>query len=168
MVDVSRNLLLHELFVSQHRWLTSRLLRHADDLHDAQDISSETFEQVVAGRMDPGLIEHPRAFLIKIGQRVVYRRRRERELQARLLEAVALLAEDTAPSAEELASVTQAVVRLDEALYGLPASVREAFLLSQLDGLSYDEIAVQLQISSRTVARYMKQALSCCWRNGFF
>ena len=99
---------------------------------------------------------------------MVYRRRRERELQARLLEAVALLAEDTAPSAEELASVTQAVVRLDEALYGLPASVREAFLLSQLDGLSYDEIAVQLQMSSRTVARYMKQALSCCWRNGFF
>ena len=45
---------------------------------------------------------------------------------------------------------------------------REAFLLSQLDGLSYDEIAVQLQMSSRTVARYMKQALSCCWRNGFF
>ena len=99
MVDVSRNLLLHELFVSQHRWLTSRLLRHADDLHDAQDISSETFEQVVAGRMDPGLIEHPRAFLIKIGQRVVYRRRRERELQARLLEACLLY---TSPSPRDV------------------------------------------------------------------
>ncbi|HEY4353459.1 MAG TPA: sigma factor-like helix-turn-helix DNA-binding protein, partial [Paraburkholderia sp.] len=40
--------------------------------------------------------------------------------------------------------------------------IRSAFLLSQLDGLTYDEIATQLSISTRTVKRYMATAFEEC------
>ena len=45
----------------------------------------------------------------------------------------------------------------------LPISlVRRAFLWSQLDGLGYREIAERLQVSERTVKRYMAQAYEHC------
>ncbi|MNE51601.1 putative RNA polymerase sigma factor FecI [compost metagenome] len=48
-------------------------------------------------------------------------------------------------------------------LDGLPAIVKSTFLYSQLDGMSYVDIAARLQISERTVSRYMKQALRQCY-----
>lgn len=159
---------LHALFRDHHRWLTSRLLRQADDRPDAEDVCSEAFVQVVAARTDPTLIRHPRAFLLKIGQRVLYRRWRERELEARIIEALALAAPEAAPSSEELMVLAQSLIQLDEALFGLPGPVREAFLYSQLDGLGYEEIGRRLGISTRTVARHVKQALHCCWTHGYF
>ncbi len=51
---------------------------------------------------------------------------------------------------------------LDELLDGMPAVVRRAFLWSQLEGLGYREIAERLQVSERTVKRYMAQAYEHC------
>lgn len=159
---------LQLLFSAHHRWLTGRLLRQADDRYDAEDVCAETFFQLVAGRTDPRGIVHPRAFLLQIGQRVLYRRYRQRLLERAMLESLASAPEALAPSPEEQALLVEAIVQLDQALYGLPGAAREAFLYNQIDGLGYEEIAQRLQVSTRTVARYMKQALQCCLRNGFF
>jgi RNA polymerase sigma factor (sigma-70 family) len=167
-LGVSNSLSLELLFRDHHRWLVGRLLRHADDAHDAQDICSETFVQVMTGKTDPATIEHPRAFLVKIGQRVLYRRHRERELEARILDALAAGAAQTTLTTEEVVMMAQAISQLDEALFGLPVVVREAFLYSQLDGMAYEDIAQRMHVSVRTVARYVKQALLCCWNNGYF
>ncbi|VFR31559.1 FIG006045: Sigma factor, ECF subfamily [plant metagenome] len=160
--------LLHTLFSEHHRWLTARLLRHVQDRHDAEDLCAETFFQLLFHRTDLSAIEHPRGFLMRIGQRLVYRRYRERELERVCMEALAQGAPETAPSPEELALLVEAVAQLDAALYGLPAAARAAFFYSQVDGLGYDEIARRLDVTPRTVARYMKQALQCCLRNGLF
>jgi RNA polymerase sigma-70 factor (ECF subfamily) len=40
--------------------------------------------------------------------------------------------------------------------------VKRAFLLSQISGLKYDDIAEQLGVSLITVKRYMKQAFVQC------
>ncbi|MNO79889.1 putative RNA polymerase sigma factor FecI [compost metagenome] len=52
---------------------------------------------------------------------------------------------------------------IDQALDGLPAVVKATFLYSQLDGMHYADIAAKLQISERSVSRYMKQALRQCY-----
>ena len=54
-------------------------------------------------------------------------------------------------------------VSIDQALDGLPALVKATFLFSQLDGMHYADIATKLQISERSVSRYMKQALRQCY-----
>ena len=47
-------------------------------------------------------------------------------------------------------------------LDALPPLVKRAFLLSQINGLKYDDIAKQLDVSLITVKRYMKQAFLHC------
>jgi RNA polymerase sigma-70 factor (ECF subfamily) len=44
----------------------------------------------------------------------------------------------------------------------LPRAVRRAFLWSQLEGLTYGQIAERLQVSERTIKRYMAQAYEHC------
>jgi DNA-directed RNA polymerase specialized sigma24 family protein len=54
--------------------------------------------------------------------------------------------------------------RAYHASLALPPKARTAFLSSQLEGLAYEEIAVQLQVGVRTVARYMAQGFAQCLR----
>jgi RNA polymerase sigma-70 factor (ECF subfamily) len=68
-----------------------------------------------------------------------------------------------APSPEEQLQLIEALVAIDKALDGLPMVVRATFLYSQLDGMSYVAIARKLELSERTVSRYMKQALRQCY-----
>ena len=56
----------------------------------------------------------------------------------------------------------EALVQIDSLLQRLPAKARQAFLYSQLDGLSYAEIAERIGVSGITVRRYMKQAITLC------
>ncbi|WP_372439138.1 sigma factor-like helix-turn-helix DNA-binding protein, partial [Pandoraea sputorum] len=55
------------------------------------------------------------------------------------------------------------LVTIDRVLDGLPMLVKTVFLYSQLDGMSYVDIAAKLNLSERTVSRYMKQALCQCY-----
>jgi RNA polymerase sigma-70 factor (ECF subfamily) len=47
-------------------------------------------------------------------------------------------------------------------LAALPDKARIAFLLSQLDGLTYEQIGVEMGVSVRTVKRYMAEAFKHC------
>ena len=47
-------------------------------------------------------------------------------------------------------------------LDGLPPKVRSAFLLLQLEGMSYAEIAIQLGVTTRTVGNYIAKAMLQC------
>ena len=59
--------------------------------------------------------------------------------------------------------VLEALHQLDELLDGLPAPVKRAFLLSQLDGLTQQQIALQLNITERTVRRHLTRAAEQCY-----
>jgi len=54
-------------------------------------------------------------------------------------------------------------MELDQLLDGLPAIVKRAFLLSQLEGLSHARVAEALDISIPTVKRYLVKALQRCY-----
>lgn len=47
-------------------------------------------------------------------------------------------------------------------LDGLPAKVRTAFLLAQLEGENYQAIATRLGVSTRTVGSYVSSAMLQC------
>ncbi|MOA69986.1 putative RNA polymerase sigma factor FecI [compost metagenome] len=57
----------------------------------------------------------------------------------------------------------ETLVELDRLLDDLPRLAKEAFLLAQLDGLAYAEIAAQLGISLSSVKRYMLKAAQRCY-----
>ena len=69
-----------------------------------------------------------------------------------------------APRARVLEVGAADSVRLRPVLDGLPPKVRHAFLLSQLEGLKYDDIAARLSVSVSMVKKYMLQAITHCVR----
>ena len=58
----------------------------------------------------------------------------------------------------------ETLVAIDRLLDGLKPVVREAFLLSQLDGLTYPQIAERLGLSVSSIQQYMTQAFTHCYR----
>lgn len=104
----------------------------------------------------------PRTFLAKVAQSVLSNHYRRQKLERAYLEALAAMPEQVAPSLETQAILLETLIALDAALEGLERTVREAFLLSQMDGLSHGEIAARLDVSVTTVKRYIIKAGAMC------
>lgn len=162
VIDNVRRQALQVLYSSHHSWLLGMLSRKIRNRSDAQDVTSETFLQVVDSDLDPRRLHEPKAFLTTVAKRVLFHFHRRQTLERDYLERMALLPMAFAPSAEERALLVEAIVQIDRALHGLPLPVRRAFLYSQLDGMSQEQIAAELGVSVRTVARYLTQALRHC------
>ena len=58
--------------------------------------------------------------------------------------------------------ILQTLHEIDAMLDALPAPVRRAFLLSQIEGLTYEAIAREIGVSLITVKRYMARAFRQC------
>lgn len=152
-----------DLFRRHHRWLCDHLRRHLRAREWAEDIASETFLQLLAAaKGEP--IREPRALLRTIAQRLIYQRWRRRDLERDYLEALVHEERAQTPSPESLAATLQTLERLDRRLNRLPAKVKTTFVLARGSGMTYPEIAVQLNISARSVSDYMDRAETCCRR----
>ena len=87
---------------------------------------------------------------------------RRQKLERAYLQALAELPEALAPDLETQAILLEALIELDAMLERLERPVRQAFLWSQLDGLSHGEIAERLAVSVTTVKRYIARAGARC------
>ena len=153
---------LSYFFSDHHRWLLQHIQRRLRNHADAEDTAADTFCQLLVARVDPDSIEQPRAYLSTIARRLIFDRHRRRKLELAYLERLSGLPELLAPSPEEQLQLIEALVAIDTMLDGLRPQVRQAFLLSQLDGLTYDQIAAELRVTKRTVSNYMCKAIEHC------
>jgi len=152
---------LESWFRGHHGWLLDRVQRHLRNRAEAEDVAAETFSQAVAIQAhNQGLnaVREPRAFLTTIAKRQIFQLWRRRDLEQAYLEALAFQGEGVAPSAEQHQLVIEALECVAAALEGLSAKTQQAFLYSQLDGLTYAEIADKLGVSASMVRQYMAQA----------
>ena len=152
---------IESLYFNHHVWLQAWLRRRLGDTHRAADLAHDTFVRLLT-RQGLGPLHEPRAFLTTVAARVLASHWRREQLERAYLDALRCLPPALVPSPEERALVLEALQQLDELLDGLPAPVKRAFLLSQINGLKYDDIAEQLGVSLITVKRYMKQAFVQC------
>lgn len=153
---------LSALYREHHGWLESWLRRRMGNAWDAADLSHDTFLRVLASSQQIADMREPRAYLLTVGKRLLSNFYSRRSVEQAYLEALAQLPEACMPSPEQRWLLLETLQALDELLDGLPQVVRRAFLWSQLEGLGYREIAERLQVSERTVKRYMAQAYEHC------
>jgi len=151
------------LYLQHHGWLVARLRRKLGCAWDAADLAQSTFVRVLTAtgqRLDE--VAEPRAYLTTIARNLLINHVRRQALERAWLDAVALLPAPLAPSPEEHLLVLEALREIDAMLDGLPPRAREAFLLAQLDGLTYAQVAARLGVTERTVKRYMAEAFAQC------
>jgi RNA polymerase sigma-70 factor (ECF subfamily) len=153
---------LHDLYRDHRGWLEGWLRRRMGNACDAADLSQDTFLRLLASSQRIADLHEPRAYLLTVGKRLLSNFYKRRSLEQAYLNALALLPEDCVPSPEQRWLLLETLQALDELLDGLPRAVRRAFLWSQLEGLSYQQIAERLKVSERTIKRYMAQAYEHC------
>lgn len=153
---------IHSLYSDHHGWLHAVLRRKLGCTHTAADLAHDTFLRVLSGRHRVAHLREPRAWLRAIAGNIVVDYWRRQEIERAYLESLAAMPEAATPSPEQGQLILEALLQVDVVLRQLPAKVRQAFLLSQLDGLTYAEIALQLQASEITIKRYMRTAFIAC------
>lgn len=157
---------LRSMYVQHKHWLVAWLHRKLGDRGDAADLAQDTFMRIWASAATQALedVREPRAYLTTVARRLVINHLERRSLEQAYLASLQALPEGTVPSAEARAILLETLQELDALLNALPEKVRTAFLMSQLEGMSYEDIALQMKLSVRTVARYMAQGFRQCLR----
>lgn len=152
---------ISSLYTTHHGWLQGWLRRRLGNAADAADLAQDTFVRILGVR-DLANVQEPRAYLTTVARGVLVNWYKRQALERAYLEALASLPEPLAPSPEERSLVLEALHEIDAMLDALPPLVRRAFLLSQLDGMKYEDIAAHLKVSLTSVKRYMAQAFRQC------
>jgi RNA polymerase sigma factor (sigma-70 family) len=148
---------LDTLYRQHHGWLEGWLRRKLNDAFAAADLAQDTFVSIIhSGQASE--IREPRPFLATIARRLIAHRHRRQRLEEAYLEVLASLPEAVYPAPEEQLQALETLRQIDSALDGLPAQVKEAFLLAHLEELSYAEIAERLGVSSSSVKQYLMRA----------
>lgn len=161
MQDQASTLEFAALYCHHHGWLRAWLQRRLGDAQDAADLAHDTFTRVFAAR-SIGEIREPRAYLTTIARGILVNWFERQALERAYLDSLSHLPPSHAPSPEQQHVILETLQQVDALLNSLPVHVRHAFLLSQIEGLRYEDIARQLGCSLISVKRYMKQAFLQC------
>jgi RNA polymerase sigma-70 factor (ECF subfamily) len=148
-----------QYYTELHRFLVRRLRGS----QQAQDLAQEAYLRLL--RVERGeLVRQPRAYLYRIAVNLVseFRLRARREPITYDSDTLAELAEiasvETSSDAQRAADAEQVETLLEQ----LPPLYRAILILRKRDGLSYPEIAQQLDISVHTVKKYLARAVAKC------
>ncbi len=161
MSDSSVSPQVQSLYSDHRGWLFGWLRRKTGCSEQAADLVQDTFVRVMTAR-DTSSLREPRAYLTTVAKGLMINWFQRQALERAYLDALAALPEPLAPSPEQRLLILESLHEIDAMLNSLPARVRRVFLLSQIEGLKYDEIARRLDVSLATVKRDMKQGFCVC------
>ncbi|MFC6338229.1 sigma-70 family RNA polymerase sigma factor [Pseudomonas sp. CCM 7891] len=161
IVSTSPTLFSH-LYGTHHSWLLRLLHRRLNNGWDAADLAHDTFIRVLKRPPQTADEVHERSYLATIARGLCIDHWRRRQLEQAWLQTLAARPEALQPSPEQRAIIVETLYEVDAMLARLPNKVREAFLLAQLHGMPYKQIAAQLEVCERMVKKYLAQALLHC------
>ena len=158
------NIGFEALYREHYDWLQRLMLRRLSCADTAADLVHDTFLRLLVRNQDLGTIDEPRAYLSHIANGLIANHWRRRDVEQAYLEALRQRPLMVSPSPEVRQIVIDTLCQIDAMLCDLPTKVRQAFLLSRLDGVRYAQIAATLDVSERMVKKYMAQAMLHCLR----
>jgi len=138
------------------RWnsgLTRFLERRVAVPVDAQDLAQEVYLRLLRSEQLE-LIAEPQAYLYRVASNVAAEwRMRASQRKPHSADELELLVDLTSP--EVLLDEALSAARLDAALREITPTVRAVLYLKLRDGMTHEEIAKHLSVTSRMVRRYL-------------
>lgn len=153
------------LYGDHHGWLVGWLRARLGCSQQAADLAQDTFVRLLLADPQKSVgspLKEPRHFLVTVAKRVMIDSFRRRALEQAYLQALAEHPPGLEISPEERWLLIETLQRLDAMLDGLGRKAKRAFLLSQLQGLPYKDIAEELQVSVSSVTKYIAKATEHC------
>jgi len=124
----------------------------------AEEIVQETFAKVWLKREALPGIEKFEGWLFTIARNLCYTALRKSALEIKMRIAHELSLPDHTVSVEEIVIAKENDALIRHAIRQLPAQQRRVYLLSREQGLTYEEIACELNISRNTVKEHLRRA----------
>jgi RNA polymerase sigma factor (sigma-70 family) len=159
---------------SEHRERIERLFReHHEDLirflrarfpvQEAREAAQEAFARLLS--LDSGAISYLRAFLFKSAANIAIDGRRRDGVDGRTRSELPLLmfsemADTLSP--ERRVSSEQALQQLQRAIEEMPSKCQQAFVMHQVEGMDFPEIAAHMQLGESMVRKYVAKGLLHC------
>jgi len=152
------------VYSDHHGWLQAWLRRKLGNAADAADLAHDTFVRLlnksVAPRFDSAA--QARAWLSTVGGALCVDLWRHRQVEQAWRDTLAAQPEAFAPSPEHQAIIIETLIEVGRMLGRLSHKAASAFVMAQVDGLRYAEIAAALGVSERMVKKYIAQAMLQC------
>ena len=158
---------VEHLYLEYNGWLRNWLRKRLSESADADDLAQDTFVRVMRSRQPLNELRQPLAYLATIANGLLVNRWRRQAVERAYTEALAAQPEAVALSAEDHYLLIETLVEIDALLHGLAPRAREIFLLSQLDGLTYEQIAERLGLSIDQVQKSMSKAFALCYASQY-
>lgn len=147
----------------QHQpWLLNLFRFKLGNCDDAADLAQDAFLRLLKRPINFDSYTAAQSYLSKMANGMCIDYWRHEQIKQVWLETLATRPHATIPSPEQQAVLLELMKDVDCMLRELSSNARTAFLLSQLDGLTYAEIAAVIHVSERMVKKYMAEAMLKC------
>jgi len=136
-----------------HDDLVKFLARRTASAADAQDLAQEVYLRLLRVERQE-LVRQPRSYMLRIAANLLHEwRLTSRQSKPHDTNELASLEAPDDPEYETMAA--QRLTRLNQEFAGLTAPVRAALVLQVRDGLSYEQIAKEMNVTPRMIKRYL-------------
>jgi RNA polymerase sigma-70 factor (ECF subfamily) len=150
---------IKNLFDEHFQLLVFSALRYINDYDKAEDIVQDVFVKIWQNFDELKLIEDLKAYLFKAVKNSSLNYLRHIKVKQKFIVSSEDLHSSLEKSAEDYKIDEETHNRIHKAVSKLPDHWREAFVLSKYDNLKYHEIAREMNISQKTVEKYISKSL---------
>ena len=158
--------LVERLFTEQHASVQAFLNRRVRRHPDAAELAQEVYLRMLRVP-DIGAVQNPEAYLYTVASNLAKEHSRQQRKDDAALDVDAPVVQEQLaelPGFARQMDAEQRSKRLREVLRQLSPKCQAAVALQYWHGLSYEEIALRLGISTHMVKKYLSQALAHCRR----
>ncbi len=145
-----------------YRELLNYFAHRVSDRDVAADVVQEAYLRVLALQNGGGAVREPRALLYHAGRSILATAATRRAAERRMLDTLALVRRDSAPSAEREAIARQQLDRFMARLAAMPRKRREVFILVRIHGYSYREAGVRVGLNESAIERHVMRGIFDC------
>lgn len=138
--------------------LLNHFSRALQDRDAAADVVQESYLRVL-GMGTQALVRDMRALLFQTGRNLAIDAARRRQVEAGVLQTLALVQADTAPVTEHVAQARELLERLAARLARLPRRRREAFILVRVYGMTHAEAAAHQAVGVAAIEKHVVRAV---------